>query len=93
MDTTLLQCQALILAPTHELAQQTQKVVMALGDYMGARCHASIGGISVREDMRKLDEGQHVVVGESAHLVLHFVRLILTWETFLLQAPPVVSWT
>ena len=47
-----------------ELAQQIQKVVMALGDYMGAQCHACIGGTSVREDMRKLDAGQHIVVGE-----------------------------
>lgn len=56
--------QALILAPTRELAQQIQKVVMALGDYMGAQCHACIGGTSVREDMRKLDAGQHIVVGK-----------------------------
>ena len=31
-----------------ELAQQIQKVVMSLGDYMGAQCHACIGGTSVR---------------------------------------------
>ena len=55
----------MVLAPTRELAQQIQKVVMALGDYMGAQCHACIGGTSVREDMRKLDEGVHVVVGKS----------------------------
>lgn len=67
MDTALPQCQALILAPTRELAQQIQKVVMALGDYMGAQCHACIGGTSVREDMRKLDAGQHIVVGEFVH--------------------------
>jgi len=30
---------------------------------MGAQCHACIGGTSVREDMRKLDDGVHVVVG------------------------------
>jgi len=63
VDTTLRECQALILAPTRELAQQIQKVVMALGDYMGAQCHACIGGTSVREDMRKLETGQHIVVG------------------------------
>merc|ERR1719410_2699199 len=56
-------CQALILAPTRELAQQTRKVVIALGDYMGVQCHACIGGTSVREDMRKLEAGQHIVVG------------------------------
>merc|ERR1712110_490216 len=40
IDTGLRECQALILAPTRELAQQIQKVVMSLGDYMGAQCHA-----------------------------------------------------
>merc|ERR1712168_1105138 len=63
IDINARECQALILAPTRELAQQIQKVVMALGDYMGAQCHACIGGTSVREDMRKLETGQHIVVG------------------------------
>ena len=42
IDTNLRECQALLLAPTRELAQQIQKVVMSLGDYMGAQCHACI---------------------------------------------------
>jgi len=56
-------CQALILAPTRELAQQIQKVVVALGDYMGVTCHACIGGTNVRDDMRKLEGGVQIVVG------------------------------
>ena len=36
---------------------------MALGDYLGANCHACIGGTLVREDVRKLESGMHVVVG------------------------------
>lgn len=64
VDTRKDSCQALVLAPTRELAQQIQKVVMALGDYMGAHCHACIGGTSVRDDVRKLEAGQHIVVGE-----------------------------
>jgi len=56
-------CQALILAPTRELAQQIHKVVLALGDYLKVRCHACIGGTSVRDDIDRLREGQHVVVG------------------------------
>nr|CAD7593577.1 unnamed protein product [Timema genevievae] len=63
IDTNLRECQALILAPTRELAQQIQKVVIALGDFMNAQCHACIGGTNVREDMRKLEMGIHVVVG------------------------------
>ena len=46
------------------LSLQIQKVVLALGDYMGAQCHACIGGTNVREDMQKLsDGGIQVVVG------------------------------
>jgi len=63
IDISLMATQALVLAPTRELAQQIQKVVMALGDYLGANCHACIGGTLVREDQRKLETGMHVVVG------------------------------
>ncbi|KAJ9576938.1 hypothetical protein L9F63_006464 [Diploptera punctata] len=63
IDTSNHECQALILAPTRELAQQIQKVVIALGDFMSAQCHACIGGTNVREDIRKLETGVHVVVG------------------------------
>lgn len=63
IDTTKQECQALVLAPTRELAVQIQKVVLALGDYMNADCHACIGGTSVRDEIRKLEAGVHVVVG------------------------------
>ena len=36
---------------------------MALGDYMNVQAHVCIGGTNVGEDIRKLDFGQHVVVG------------------------------
>ena len=63
LDTEIKGTQALILAPTRELAQQIQKVVVALGDYMNVECHACVGGTNVREDMAKLQEGVQVVVG------------------------------
>jgi len=63
IDTNVKACQALILAPTRELAQQIQKVVVAIGDFMNIECHACIGGTSVREDMKALQDGPQVVVG------------------------------
>lgn len=63
IDVNLKACQALILAPTRELAQQIQKVVVAIGDFMNVECHACIGGTNVREDMKALQEGPQVVVG------------------------------
>lgn len=35
----------------------------ALGDYLNVKCHACVGGTSVREDTRILQSGVHVVVG------------------------------
>ncbi|KAF9316362.1 RNA helicase [Podila horticola] len=63
IDTSIRETQALVLAPTRELAIQIQSVILALGDYMNVQCHACIGGTSVGEDIRQLDHGQHVVVG------------------------------
>ncbi|KAJ3120848.1 translation initiation factor eIF4A [Nowakowskiella sp. JEL0407] len=63
IDASKRETQALILAPTRELAQQIQKVVIALGDYMQIECHGCIGGVNVREDARKLEAGPHIVVG------------------------------
>ena len=37
LDYNLVECQALVLAPTRELAQQIEKVMRALGDYLSVR--------------------------------------------------------
>eukprot|EP01116_Phalansterium_solitarium_P001950 TRINITY_DN117_c0_g1_i2.p2 TRINITY_DN117_c0_g1~~TRINITY_DN117_c0_g1_i2.p2 ORF type:complete len:407 (+),score=97.01 TRINITY_DN117_c0_g1_i2:66-1286(+) len=63
IDTQLRETQALVLSPTRELAQQIQKVCLALGDFMNVQVHCCIGGKSVGEDIRKLENGVHVVSG------------------------------
>ncbi|CAI8608629.1 unnamed protein product [Vicia faba] len=63
LDYGLVQCQALVLAPTRELAQHIEKVMRALGYYLGVKVHACVGGTSVREDQRILQTGVHTVVG------------------------------
>lgn len=63
INTSIPDCQALILAPTRELAQQIQKVVIALGDHLKVNCHACVGGTSVNTDMNSLKDGAHIVVG------------------------------
>uniref|UniRef100_A0A2K5CT14 RNA helicase n=1 Tax=Aotus nancymaae TaxID=37293 RepID=A0A2K5CT14_AOTNA len=61
--------QALVLAPTRELAQQIQKVVVALGDYMGASCHACTGGTNVCAEVQKLQmEAPHITMGTPGHV-------------------------
>jgi translation initiation factor 4A len=45
------------------LARQIQTVVIALGDFMNVKCNISIGGTNVREEVKKLEAGAHMVVG------------------------------
>mmetsp|Transcript_3719 Transcript_3719/g.6111 ORF Transcript_3719/g.6111 Transcript_3719/m.6111 type:complete len:417 (-) Transcript_3719:485-1735(-) len=63
IDPNLRQCQSLILAPNRELAKQIKDVVAALSEYMGIKVHACIGGTAVRESIRTLQGGVHVVIG------------------------------
>lgn len=75
------EAQALILAPTRELAQQIQKVVLALGDYLGVKCHSCIGGTKVRDDISKLQSGVHVVVGTPGRVYDMICRSVLKPNT------------
>jgi len=45
------------------LAQQIQKVVRALGDFLNVSSHACIGGTLVRDDINTLRHGVQIVVG------------------------------
>ena len=64
LDMSINECQSLVLVPTRELAQQIVKVISALGDYMGSpKIHACVGGNAIRDDIKTLEEGVHIVVG------------------------------
>lgn len=56
-------CQALIISPTRELSVQIAFVVQSIGEYLGVKVHACVGGTLVKDDIRTLKQGQHVVVG------------------------------
>ena len=63
VDTSSREVQALVLSPTRELATQTEKTIQAIGLHASIQAHACIGGKSVGEDIRKLENGVHVVSG------------------------------
>ncbi|KAJ2700470.1 translation initiation factor eIF4A [Coemansia sp. IMI 209128] len=63
INPNLPQIQALVLAPTRELATQIQKVMTSLGDFRKVKVHTCIGGTRVTEDERILNSGIHAVVG------------------------------
>merc|ERR1719331_3731043 len=47
LDLNLQETQALVLAPTRELATQIVRVVTAIGDFMQVKVHACVGGTAV----------------------------------------------
>lgn len=68
IDLNTREPQVLVLSPTRELAEQTQKVMLAIGDYIKVQVHCCIGGKSVTEDVFKLDHGVHVISGTTGRV-------------------------
>lgn len=55
--------QVLILVPTRELALQTSQVVRTLGKHLGIQCMVTTGGTSLKDDIMRLHDPVHVLVG------------------------------
>ena len=55
--------QVLILVHVRELAQQIAKVATAIGSIMKLKVLSAVGGNSLREDIRALEEGAQFIVG------------------------------
>lgn len=63
IDETQRGTQALILAPTRELANQIHTICKDLSTYMGINVHICVGGTRTREDMEALSKLPHIVIG------------------------------
>ncbi|AWU74109.1 ATP-dependent RNA helicase eIF4A [Pichia kudriavzevii] len=63
IDETVKKTQALIMAPTRELALQIQRVVVSIALHMDVTVHACIGGKPMGEDIEALNAGAQIVVG------------------------------
>lgn len=55
--------QALIMVPTRELALQTSQVVRTLSKYCNISCMVTTGGTNLRDDILRLNDTVHVLVG------------------------------
>ncbi|KAL7504312.1 hypothetical protein ACHAXN_001987 [Cyclotella atomus] len=63
LDERSSEPQVLILSPIRELAEQTQRVVSSLGDFMNVKAIACIGGKSLGEDRKMLQQGVQIISG------------------------------
>ena len=74
-------CQAIILAPTRELAGQIYNVINALNNYTLYTVHCCIGGTAVSEDIRILREGVQILVGTPGRIYDMICRKHLSVNT------------
>ncbi|MFG1330119.1 DEAD/DEAH box helicase [Xanthobacter autotrophicus] len=66
--------QALVVAPTRELALQVQREFEWLYAATGARIVSCVGGMDPRQEQRALSRGAHLVVGTPGRLRDHLER-------------------
>eukprot|EP01112_Ceratiomyxa_fruticulosa_P001769 TRINITY_DN11930_c0_g1_i1.p1 TRINITY_DN11930_c0_g1~~TRINITY_DN11930_c0_g1_i1.p1 ORF type:complete len:263 (-),score=40.34 TRINITY_DN11930_c0_g1_i1:84-872(-) len=96
--------QALILAPTREIAQQIHYVITTIGKYLsGLKCEVFIGGTELETDKENL-RGCHIVVGtpgriksliETKELRTDTIRMFILDEVEKLLDPsfqPQINW-
>lgn len=61
--------QALLLVPTRELALQTSQVCKHLGKHMGVNVMVTTGGTTLKDDIMRLSEAVHVLVGTPGRIL------------------------
>jgi ATP-dependent RNA helicase DeaD len=66
--------QALVLAPTRELASQVTHEAEILGRSAGIRTAAVYGGVGYREQLDAFEAGAHIVVGTPGRILDHLLR-------------------
>jgi translation initiation factor 4A len=63
VDTSIKAPQVLVICPTRELSQQTQRVATALGTHINLKTLSATGGNPLRSDIATLKAGAQFIVG------------------------------
>ncbi|KAH6906699.1 ATP-dependent RNA helicase dhh1 [Coprinopsis sp. MPI-PUGE-AT-0042] len=69
VDVDKAKIQALLLVPTRELALQTAQVCKILGKHMGIQVMVTTGGTTLKDDIIRLSEPVHVLVGTPGRIL------------------------
>ncbi|WP_291634588.1 DEAD/DEAH box helicase [Clostridium sp.] len=91
IDTASKDIQAIILAPTHELAMQIHKQVELLSENSNSNVKSTsiIGNVNIKRQLESLKEKPHIVVGSAGRILelitmkklkSHFVKTIVIDE-------------
>ena len=74
IDSSEDTCQALIMVPTRELAQQVRAEAEKLATHSGVRTVAVHGGVAYGPQLDALRRGAHLVVGTPGRILDHLMR-------------------
>src|SRR2546421_200265 len=80
--------QALILAPTRELALQVARELTMIGKHRGVLVEPIYGGAPIGKQIKSLRDGVHIIVGTPGRVLDHIGRRTLdcsTVQTFILD--------
>lgn len=77
IDPSINKIQAMILVPTRELALQTSQICMELAKHTPIKVMLVIGGTLLKDDLIRLSQVVHVVIGTPGRLVDLFNRELL----------------
>ncbi|MCJ0586895.1 DEAD/DEAH box helicase, partial [Enterococcus cecorum] len=81
IDPNNAQLQGLVIAPTRELAIQTQEELYRLGRDKKIRVQAVYGGADINRQIRQLKNRPHIVVGTPGRMLDHINRHTLKLST------------
>jgi ATP-dependent RNA helicase DDX6/DHH1 len=77
IDPSVNKIQAMILVPTRELALQTSQICMELAKHTSIKVMLVIGGTLLKDDLIRLSQTVHVIIGTPGRLVDLFNRGLL----------------
>jgi len=71
IDVTSKDIQAIILAPTHELAMQIHKQIELLSENSGSNVKSTsiIGNVNIKRQLESLKEKPHIIVGSAGRIL------------------------
>jgi len=80
IDPKRATCQALVLAPTRELARQVAEEAKILGSTTGMRTAVVYGGVAYGPQIQAFRQGAHLVVGTPGRILDHLLKRNLSFE-------------
>jgi translation initiation factor 4A len=81
IDFDLNKPQAIILSPTKELCNQTADIIRDIGSRLQVNVMLAVGGSPVEDDIKRLKQGVHIVIGTVGRIVDLIKRKALKAET------------